>query len=587
MIGRILDDVRENLRQEERRLLGELRVLVLRLDAPPENQKALARSIAQLDELFLLVVVGEFNAGKSTVINALLGERVLDEGVTPTTSRIGVVRHGPGRGRAPSGGDFEIITLPLEILREINVVDTPGTNAVLRGHEALTREFVPRADLVVFVTSADHPFTESERAFLESIRAWGKKVVVAVNKIDILQKPEDITAVLEFVKEKVLALVGFRPVVFAVSARQALRAKIEANALLLPKSGFPALEKFVTETLHETVRLRIKLLSPLEVGLKVLDDAERALQEKLAGLRVDTVHLEETLARLAQHRQELGRDVHLRLGEVDKAFRELEHRGLAFLHENLQVGRAASLLGRERLAADFEREVVAGLPRVVEKGLDDIVAFVGARETSHAQAITESLAHREVLHAGRPIAPLVAAPPSAAPPVKVPHDPKALLKEVRREAQRALDGSDLRRELLDLAEGGRRVVVGTAMALLGALALGAAVVALATTPEARVTGSLAAAALAAGGLVLLPARRERARTGLRSRATALRERVTAGLATVFDRELEQGRQRLLESTAPYSQLVRSEGERLGALGGELKVHRDGLEALRARIESLR
>ena len=152
MLARILDDVRANLRHEERRLLGELRVLVVRLDAPAENQKALARSIAQLDELFLLVVVGEFNAGKSTAINALLGEKVLEDGVTPTTSRIGLLRHGPGRGRAPSGGDFEVITLPLEILREINIVDTPGTNAVLRGHEALTREFVPRSDLVVFVT---------------------------------------------------------------------------------------------------------------------------------------------------------------------------------------------------------------------------------------------------------------------------------------------------------------------------------------------------------------------------------------------------------------------------------------------------
>jgi hypothetical protein len=297
---------------------------------------------------------------------------------------------------------------------------------------------------------------------------------------------------------------------------------------------------------------------------------------------VDSLHLEETLARLSLDRQELGRDVHLRLGEIDRAFRELEQRGLAFLDQNLRVGRAASLLGRERLAADFEREVVADLPRVVEKGLDNIVAFVGARETSHEQAIVESLGRREALHAGRPMSPLAAAASG-----KNPHDPKLRLKEVRREAQRALEGADLRRELLRLVEGGRSAVVGTALALLAALVLGTAVALFANTPEARLTGSLAALALAAGGLVLLPARREQARTGLRTRAAALRERVTAALTTAFDRELEQGRQRLLEATAPYSQLVRTESERLLALSTELKVHRDGLEALRARIESLR
>ncbi len=70
---------------------------------------------------------------------------------------------------------------------DINIVDTPGTNAIHREHEAITREFVPRSDMVLFVTSADRPFTESERAFLQGIREWGKKIVVVLNKIDILE----------------------------------------------------------------------------------------------------------------------------------------------------------------------------------------------------------------------------------------------------------------------------------------------------------------------------------------------------------------------------------------------------------------
>ena len=75
----------------------------------------------------------------------------------------------------------------MPLLRDIHIVDTPGTNAIMREHERITAEFVPRSDLVLFVTSADRPFTETERAFLEQIRGWGKKVVVVINKIDILE----------------------------------------------------------------------------------------------------------------------------------------------------------------------------------------------------------------------------------------------------------------------------------------------------------------------------------------------------------------------------------------------------------------
>ena len=82
-----------------------------------------------------------------------------------------------------------------ELLMEISIVDTPGTNAINRAHEAITSQFVPRSDLVLFITSVDRPFTESERAFLEHIRDWGKKVVIVINKIDILESETELQQV--------------------------------------------------------------------------------------------------------------------------------------------------------------------------------------------------------------------------------------------------------------------------------------------------------------------------------------------------------------------------------------------------------
>ena len=95
MLRTVLTKEQEALLTEERRWLADLQVALARFDVTPDDQATLERSVRALDELFLLVVVGEFNAGKSALINALLGQRLLEEGVTPTTTRIHLVKHGP------------------------------------------------------------------------------------------------------------------------------------------------------------------------------------------------------------------------------------------------------------------------------------------------------------------------------------------------------------------------------------------------------------------------------------------------------------------------------------------------------------
>ena len=173
MLARILTPAQDELLREERKLLARLRTSLARYDAAADQQNALDRSIEQLDELFLLVIVGEFNSGKSAFINALLGSRIVEEGVTPTTAQINVLQYGQSVERNVRDSALHVISAPAPLLREIHIVDTPGTNAVIREHERITAEFVPRSDLVLFVTSADRPFTETERAFLEQVRGWG------------------------------------------------------------------------------------------------------------------------------------------------------------------------------------------------------------------------------------------------------------------------------------------------------------------------------------------------------------------------------------------------------------------------------
>src|SRR5512134_1165920 len=116
--------------REEKEALAEIRLALADIDVPREDLKTLQEAILQLDELFLLVVVGEFNAGKSALVNALLGERVLAEGVTPTTSRVTLVKWGETARETAHDEGFATFTHPHPLLRELTIVDTPGTNAV-------------------------------------------------------------------------------------------------------------------------------------------------------------------------------------------------------------------------------------------------------------------------------------------------------------------------------------------------------------------------------------------------------------------------------------------------------------------------
>jgi small GTP-binding protein len=277
----ILSEQQNEIIREERSVLHRLQIALVQFGASQSEIDTLGLSIRQLDELFLLVVVGEFNSGKSAFINALIGQRLLQEGVTPTTAQINIVRHGDQHERQIVDESLHIIHLPAEALREISIVDTPGTNAIIRTHELLTSQFVPRSDLVLFITSADRPFTESERSFLERIRDWGKKVVVIVNKIDILQNENDLEQVRKFVSENSRSLLGITPEIFLISARKAMQARLSGETALLAESGYVEVENFIYQTLDQESRIRLKLLSPLGVGDRLLNDSLRTIENRL------------------------------------------------------------------------------------------------------------------------------------------------------------------------------------------------------------------------------------------------------------------------------------------------------------------
>ena len=585
---RILNAEQDQLIRRERSLLEDLRVLLVRLGAPDDDLALLKRALHQLDELFLLVVVGEFNAGKTAFLNALLGERLLTEGVLPTTSQIQVLRYGDQKHEEITGDDALVIHLPVTWLREINLVDTPGTNAVIQRHQEITEHFIPRSDLVLFVTSADRPFSESERLLLQRIREWGKKIVIVVNKIDLIDDPADRQRIVDFVAQNSVQLLGVTPRIFPVSARLALIAKQQAGADgfrraeskrsalersdLWTQSRFEALERYILTALDARERLRLKLENPVGVADNLINHYRRLIDNRNTVLKDDFAAIDSIEAQLAAYDADMRRDFKYHLSHVDNVLYAMAERGDRFFDEMMRIGRLFDLVNGDKVRAEFERMVVADTSREVEAQVSDLIDWLVQRDYRQWRDVMEYLNRRSTAHADQIVG-------------KVDSDfefnRQNLIASVGREAQRVVDSYDPETESLKLAQQVQNALVQTAAVEAGALGLGAILVVVLHTTLLDVTGLLGAGALAALGFYVLPYRRNRLKQELRSGIDVLRQQLNDALTRQFERELTDGMQRMREAIAPYTRFVHVEREKLARVNEEMARLRHELAELRA------
>ena len=576
----------EILSERQRRLVGEQRAVLDRLldrmtafGAASDELTLLRRAVRGLDELFLLVIVGEFNSGKSAFINALLGDDVMTEGVTPTTALVNLLRFGPTHSTTTTPEGLIEHHYPAKFLRDISVVDTPGTNAIIREHEAIVQEFVPRSDLVLFVTSADRPFSESERAFMQAIRDWGKKIVVILNKADLLDEA-GLVEVEHFIRDHTARLLGFSPEVFPVSAKLAQRAKALEPGLereiLWARSRFSALERYVFETLDEENRVRLKLLNPLGVAERLTERYYGVAQERLGLLVGDSQTIETIEGQLQAYREDMQRDFALHLTKIDNIILGLNERGSRFFDETLRIGRTPDLLNADKVRAAYEREVVGDTEARIEATVQELIDWLIEHDLKTWSAVNEYVTRRQLTKYNGAVIGEVGK--------SFAYDRRALLASVAHTAQEVVQQYDPKAEARQLSESVRGAVVGTGLAQVGAVGLGALVIAAASTVAFDVTGILAASFIALLGFGILPAKRRRAQADFRARSDALRERLVATLREQFDNELDRSLARIREAVAPYTRFVRAERDKARALHEELSETATRLRQLRVGIE---
>jgi GTPase SAR1 family protein len=217
-----------------------------------EASQILRARLTNLQAAALLVIVGEVKAGKSSFINALLREDVCEVAPGPCTVRIQELVYGTERKVESLGDSWQRVSLPKEALREISMVDTPGTNSIVRDHQTITENYIPQSDLVVFVFSAVNPHTKSAWELLTLIsKQWHRKMVFVLQQADRASHWE-LTTNLEHVKQYARDRQVENPIVFTLSAKREIE--------VLPESGFSEFRNYLQSTIAcgEAWRMKVE-----------------------------------------------------------------------------------------------------------------------------------------------------------------------------------------------------------------------------------------------------------------------------------------------------------------------------------------
>ncbi|CAI5465876.1 unnamed protein product [Closterium sp. Yama58-4] len=683
--GRGLLDVEgRRIMKAERKLLMSLLAL-LRAACPHMAEiQLLEDSLARLGEPFLVVVVGEFNSGKSSLVNALLGDAFLKVGVVPTTNEITLLRHldsspssqlraraaqaassaalsaaaaGSQRGavagraaaRAVAGRmaveeqrhpDGHMIRfLPADLLKQMNVVDTPGTNVILERQQRLTEEFVPQADLVLFVLSADRPLTESEVSFLRYIRQWGKKVVFALNKVDSLSSPADVREVQEFVTANVKRLLAVDTVLcFPLASRPALAAKLLHNApypfppapspalasstATIPPpdpaaqaaaarlrndpsyqaSGFADLEIFIQQFLEGSSdagaeRLRLKLDTPLGVASALLAGAEAQLTAQAEAAARDDEALAAVEAQMEGYGAAMRTDSLLQRARVAALVREAAGRAEEFVEATLRLGNADVMLqylfsppggggwgggdgasgGGSMLpvSKSFQTQIVGTVVADVRRAL--VEHHVWLRSNNARQLAS----YRDFARTRWP-----SVPPGPTQPGSEEEGEGEGEEGRIPETVGILEGFSPRAAALLLEEEMRESVVST---VTGLVVAGVSASVLTAVLQSSLEDLLALTVCTAGGslnVLTFPQRREQVKGKIRQRAAGLIKRLEEGLEGELQSRLADLESRIRAELAPYRCAVDDELVHVDVLQSQLQTSTQQLEELRQRVRNL-
>jgi small GTP-binding protein len=342
------------LKGELESALAGLIKLASEMQRSGEQLDTLQALLRDITEPLLFVVVGEVKSGKSSLLNALFGNEFAKVDVLPATDRVCIFRHGSEDKTNEVSSTLTERYLPIPFLRDFNVVDTPGTNTMVKEHQMVAEDFMPRADIVLFVFSVANPWTQSNWEFLDFLqKTWLKNVIFVLQQID-LREPTEIDVIQRHLQDTAMRRLGFVPPLFSVSARKALLARTSGvdKEKLWEESAFAPLEEQINFIVTESSTRMLKLRSTFQAAHAVLEDLNREIRGHVDKVSVDAAVLERLDGLLATRREQMLRQVAALVREVERAYDETRKERAELLRRRLSWWRSFSLIWRSSAGQD-------------------------------------------------------------------------------------------------------------------------------------------------------------------------------------------------------------------------------------------
>ncbi len=544
----ILEEKYSRLIQEEKALLD-----LLSSEARALNYEELLDKLKtvreNLENLFSIVFIGEFSTGKSSVINALLGERILPEGITPTTDKITILKYGDIKEEYQENGNY-CISIPENRLKGFVIVDTPGTNVTIEQHEQITQEFIPKADIVFFVIGAERAVTGSEAKLIKFIKEdWLKNIVFLLNKTDITESEEELQKLFQYSEGEIHRIFKIKPLIIPVSAKLAIQAKQFKNPEIYSRSGFDKLEEYIFRTLGEEERIRMKIKGSSDIAISLSLETEKALSSHLDKISGDTERLGEFESRLEGMKGEVLENSKQFTERIRSRLLEFKTKGIEFIDELIRFENVIKLIRKEKVAKEFESQVSSQTVKELEK---DLEAMVGWAERSSRTLMDSAIDfYRKSIQ-----------PESLKDGTGFSSSRMQLIDTVRSELElrrKQIDPAILGGNLVDSARGAVASVLGVQV---GSLALGAAVVSAFSSLIVDVTGILTTIAIMATAFAILPKKRRDAMKEFSTKVDTLIEELTGSVSSQFERDLDGIKLQILDSLIPLKNFYKTQQKKL-------------------------
>lgn len=558
----IVDPGVQSLVRREGKLLVELRETLEREQA--DERRRVDELLATLEDLFTIVIVGEFNAGKSSLINALFGAKLRVEGPIPVDDRISLLRYGDTQSQKQLTDFVTEQFYPVEFLRNITLVDTPGTNSIVQRHQEITEDYIPRADLVLFVTSIDRPLSESERKFLEYIREWGKKVVFVLNKVDT-KEDNEIAEVLGYLKTNIRGIFGFDPVIYPVSAKT--------------RKGFEALEHYIFKVLSEKERVRIKLQAPLDTIASISKKQLTMVDSRRDLLGKDRERIESIIAQLEKARADLESNFKQFVLRIDNLMMELERRGVDFLDRYVRIQHIMLLRDSLRFREEFDRQVFQGFKGNIDATIQESVDWLvrenmklwnSTVEQFHRDAARDAHDREVIGRVGREFA----------------YNREEVYSRMRAQAEQRLASYDVNVESRRIIDHAIRAVIQSFGLGAGALGLGYIITSAVSSMALDVTGLTAATMLLVTSFLILPYKRSKAKTEFQHRINELRTTMRESLERESTTEIDRMIRSINSAFEPYQRFYATETEKIDRFATKLSEIDAQSREIGAAIERL-